>query len=293
VGDRPADTYWRFDDCERCSGRSYIYEGRPYSPHEVLELMGGQLVPLPDELELLRNDIALLYRLTSVRYPPHDATPILPLLGQLTTAPVSTATKKRARRRVDRNGDVVLDATVTTTGRRKTSEDWTPISSSEPGYDLLDRFIYERFKPPANVLADPHGLTSLRRSRDGNTLLCGTGSTYCENKASQFPDDPAHNHSRVYFLVHRSGMIEQRCHAQKVYNGQKCSDYRSPPRYLTSELRAVLWPPVVPDEVPEAEIEAEAAADDEYDDGLALWVRLHSERLRRLLAHVEAWDGNM
>lgn len=75
------------------------------------------------------------------------------------------------------------------------------------------------------------------------------------------PNEPMHNHSRVYFMIHENGMVEQRsvatlsasptplltprycsCHSERIYNGVVCNKFKSRQRYLPNSIRQLLWP---------------------------------------------------
>lgn len=166
--------YFHFDDCDKCFGRSYVYEGRPYSAYAVLD---GESKPMPDELRKLRDDICMLLEQTCVRLPDDAvATKCAPVLDALTVKPAHLGGGGRGgkgRKRKAAGGVGAGNAKGGGGGDGK----WSQQPTQTPAADALDRFIFENFrdktmddeKIPELLRSDPHGISKWIRSDDGQT----------------------------------------------------------------------------------------------------------------------------
>lgn len=254
---RPPDQYWRFDECDQCFGRSFVYEGRPYSVYEVL---GGDGRTLGDDLAKLKANLVALYEETCVRIadgtPP---TPVAPILASVTRAADDDDNedgddgRRRKRRRLAiAGGGAMLDAS---TGAHQKAGggggNWSLQELRSEKALAIDRFIYEKFSHPSChdetidelLRTAPHGIAKWVQSTDKRVYIVTSISSLCMNKARANPREPSHSRSQVYFMVTNDGTVVQRCHADKTYCGQSCKTFRSPPSFLPVELRDMLWPP--------------------------------------------------
>jgi len=251
-GPPPKEVFYQFDDCELCFGRSFIYEGRPYSVYEVLDGAGA---PMPDELVTLRTSLGKMYEETCVRLADGvRATKPAQILADLTTDETTDQRQRQRRgrkkqRRVVVNGKVVLNAAAAA-GRGGGSK-WTVQEQQTEKALAVDRFIFNNFRDRSmddkNVdellRSDPHGIAKWLQSEDGKIYLVTSISTFCANKARVHPREPMHGRSQVYFVISDDGSVVQRCHAEKAYGGMSCKKYRSSPRFLPREIVDLLWPP--------------------------------------------------
>lgn len=238
---KPKDKFWRFDDCERCFGRSFIYEGRPYSVHLVFDGNGDIL---RDDLDKFKSSLVTLYEQTCVRIA-DDALPTKcqDILEHLTAIPRDDAAKKRRKKhRVANNANNgnILNA--------RAADNWILQSRNSEACSALDRFLFVNFRHasyddksiPEMMRVDPHGISTWKRSVDGKKYIATSISTYCLNKAAH--DEPTHNRSQVYFIISDDGSVVQRCHADKTYGGILCKKFRSRPAWLDETTKLLLWP---------------------------------------------------
>ena len=211
--------YYKYPDCKDCNGESYVDEGRPYVPVEVLRQDGTRDV---DMLENLRRDARATITLTSIRLSAGRVEPYKLCAEVAALVPTDTVGGGR------RHGTASGTSTSSGGGYRHVHD--------EAILRAVDRCVSTTF--PAGP-GDAHCITETLVSASGEIYKVTSLGGGCHNKPKS---DPRHNRSGVYYIITQKG-VRQHCHSTKPYgkDGGECRGTPSGYKRVTLDVLETLF----------------------------------------------------